>query len=162
MNPFILSQILIGFASISDFFSFQIKRREYTLLLFAISSLFIAAHYFLLGAFVGGFVTLVNVSRHLTAIVSRRKLFMYIFMSLVLGLGVYSFKYYFDVLPIAGSLLSTYAGFRATPKALRMFMMVATSLFIIYNIYVGSPGGVILESMFLVSNVISYFRFYKI
>lgn len=161
IDNFILSQILIGFASVSDFFSFQTKKKETTLFLFVVSSLFISAHYFLLGAVAGGVVTLINASRHFVAIFSSRKSLMYFFMLAVVAMGIYSYRFVYDMLPIVASVMSTFSSFRATPRNLRIIMMVATSMFLIYNIFVWSPVGIIMELIFLASNIISYYRFFR-
>lgn len=48
MSAFLLSQILIGIAFIGDIASFQFKKRQVTLALFAFSAYLISTHYFLL------------------------------------------------------------------------------------------------------------------
>jgi hypothetical protein len=43
---------------------------------------------------------------------------------------------------------------------LRQLMFIGTCLWLIHNIIAGSPGAVIMEIIFLSSNMVGYFRYY--
>ena len=39
-------------------------------------------------------------------------------------------------------------------------MLIGTSLWIVHNFLAGSPGAVLMEAIFISSNLVGYFRFY--
>ncbi len=59
-----------------------------------------------------------------------------------------------------GSLLSTMAAFLAADRAFRLWMMASSVIWIVHNIIAATPAAVILETFFLGSNVVAYYRFY--
>lgn len=160
MSAFLISQILIGFAFLSDLASFQFKKRETTLLFFFISATLIATHYFLLGAIAGGLIIGVSALRFLTGVFTTSKYPKYFFLVLVLGIGIYTFESLVDVLPVITGVFGTLATFQKNEKHLRYFMMVASIAIIAYNVLVFTPAGIALETFFLGSNLLSYWRFY--
>lgn len=160
LSAFILSQILIGFAFAFDLASFQFKRRQYTLVCFGISAALISAHFFLLGAITAGSVVAVSVLRFTVAYFTTDKRVMYLFLVVVASLGIYTFDGLEDILITLALMSATIASFVPNERHLRHFMMVGTSFTILHNIIIFTPAGVALEVFFLISNLLSYWRFY--
>ena len=160
MNAFILSQILIGVAFLFDLASFQFKKREITLTLFAISAALISTHFFLLGAITAGFIIAASATRFLVSIFTTSPYLKYIFLVIIISLGVYTFDGYEDFFAIFTGIAATFAAFQSDEKRLRQFMMAGTSSIIIHNILIRSPAAIALEIFFLGSNLLSYYRFY--
>ncbi len=49
----------------------------------------------------------------------------------------------------------------ASDKRFRELMMLGIAIWIVHNILAGSPGAVVLETFFLGSNLVGYYRFYR-
>lgn len=160
MSSFALSQILIGVAFVCDLASFQFKKREITIALFAIASALISAHFFLLDATTAGFVAATSASRHATSIYSTHRYIKYFWIVILIVVGVVTYESVRDLLPITAGIVATFAVFQLNEKLLRILMAFSTSCFIILNVLVFSPAGVALEVFFLASNLVSYYRFY--
>jgi hypothetical protein len=65
-----------------------------------------------------------------------------------------------SILSCLGSIIKTAAVFCKHDKILRLFMMVGTVFWIINNAVINSPLGVLMESLFLASNITAYYRYY--
>ncbi len=160
LSAFVISQILVGFAFVADIASFQFKARKTTLLLFAFSAGVLSAHFFLLGATTAGFVVAVSASRFVVSAFTTDKRLKYFFLVLILALGIWTYDGYEDILITTAMLLSTIAAFHANERRLREIMMITTTLVITHNFIIFTPGGILVESFFLSSNLLSYWRFY--
>nr|WP_235576760.1 YgjV family protein [Pseudoalteromonas sp. P1-9] len=65
-----------------------------------------------------------------------------------------------SLIALFAALLQTYASFQANDFTLRCFMIVGTLCWILHNVLVFSPVAVMMESVFLMSNLIGLWRFY--
>jgi hypothetical protein len=160
ISAFILSQILIGIAFLFDLASFQFEKRKFTLICFASAATLISAHYFLLGQSTAGFIAALAATRYVTSVFSTDPRLKYLFIVLVTFAGVWTFDEWFDVLAVAAGYLATFAVFQSSEKRLRVIMTGATLLLIAYNTIIFTPAGIALETFFLLSNLVSYWRFY--
>jgi hypothetical protein len=160
MSAFVISQVLIGIAFLFDLASFQLKKREYTLICFTIAASLISVHFFLLGAVTAGFVVAVSAVRFLVSIFTTDKRMKYLFLAAIFLLGVWTYDSFEDPLITIAMLFSTIAAFSVDEKRLRQFMMVGSVLVITHNIIILTPAGIALEIFFLGSNLLSYWRFY--
>ena len=52
------------------------------------------------------------------------------------------------------------AAFASTDKTFRRLMMIASVVWLGHNLLAGSPAALILEAVFLGSNLVAYYRFY--
>ena len=59
-----------------------------------------------------------------------------------------------------GSIFGTVGSFCRSDRTLRLVMMGATSLWLVHNILAGTPMAVLMEALFLGSNILGYYRFY--
>jgi len=159
-NAFLISQILIGIAFITDFLSFQFKDRKKILLLLFISVILIASHYFLLGKTTAGALTMISLLRFSIAYFSTRKIWMFLILGLSVLMFIFTYTEPSSFFSFLGLALATIGAFQEKDKNLRLVMMCGTSLIIIYDILIFSPMAVALESAFLISNFIGYYRFY--
>ncbi len=160
MSAFVLSQVLIGIAFLFDVASFQFKKREITLALFAFSASLIAAHFFLLGATTAGFVISVSAARFVVSIFTQNAYVKYGALILIAGLGFYTYDGYEDIFSILAGTFGTLSAFQKDERLLRVFMMFGTFSIITHNILIWTPAGIVLELFFLGSNLLSYYRFY--
>lgn len=62
---------------------------------------------------------------------------------------------------LTASLLATWASFQQKDRIIRLVFMLTTTLWLLHNIWIVTYGGILLEVLFLVSNVIGYRKFYS-
>jgi len=72
----------------------------------------------------------------------------------------FTYKALTDLIVYAGVFIFIIGNFQEDNKLMRKLMMIGTSIIIIYNLVIFSPMGVVVESSFLISNFIGYYRHY--
>jgi hypothetical protein len=160
MSNFVLSQILVGIAICTDILSFQLKERHKIVACLMVSALLISVHFMLLGHWTAAGLALLGSVRFATSIFTTSKKIMVLFMAGILAVTIFSYAGLLSILGCSGTLFSTAASFCKEDKILRQLMLVGTVIWIIHNVLAGSPGAVLLETLFISSNLVGYFRFY--
>lgn len=160
MSDFILSQILIGIAICTDTLSFQFKERKKIVACLLISCTLISAHFMLLGHWTAAWLGLIAAVRFTTSMFSTSKKLMGLFVFATIVISIFTYDGLLSVLGCAGGIFGTIASFCKEDKLLRQLMLVGTSLWIVHNFLAGSPGAVLMEAIFISSNLLGYFRFY--
>lgn len=160
MSPFIVSQILIGFAICCDLLSFQFKDRRKILGVLLISCLLIGSHFILLEQWTAAALAVVAALRFLVSLKTTSKKTMAGFMGLAVFIAAVTYSGPLSLLTCCGSLFGTAACFSSHDKRLRQLMLIGTSLWLLNNILIGSPMAVLMESLFICSNLLGYYRFY--
>ena len=160
LDTFLLSQLLIGFALISDIISFQVRKREHILIFLVTSAFLIAVHYLLLGKITAGILVFLSFASFITARKTTNKKYLYFFMILYLIPILLTYDAFVDTVIFIGMYVALIARFQENDKQLRILMMVATSIIITYNALIFTPMGVLLETIFLISNIVGYYRYY--
>ena len=79
---------------------------------------------------------------------------------LIFAITVFSYDGWLSVLGCIATCFTTVAAFRKDDKALRQLMLVGTMIWIGHNYFAGSPGAVLMETIFIFSNLVGYFRYY--
>ena len=158
VSAFALSQVLIGLAFLLDLASFQFRDRRYVLVCLAGAATLIGAHFFLLGIHTAAVLGLVAALRFLTAIRWRSKPLLVLFMAVVLVNAALTWSGLLTALATGGSLLATVAPFLNSDRAFRKTMMLASVVWIAHNILAVTPAAIALESFFLLSNLVGYYR----
>jgi hypothetical protein len=159
-TPFIISQILVTCAMVTDFLSFQFKDRKYTLLFLAISSCLISSHYFLLGQMASGVIVCFSIARFVVSYFSTNKKWLLLFIGLNAVSLVRTYTGMLDLLFFLGVSVFIIGNFQNDNKLMRKLMMCGTATIVFYNILIPSPMGALNEAIFLTSNFIGYWRFY--
>jgi hypothetical protein len=160
MSDFLLSQILIGIAICTDTLSFQFKERQKIVSCLLISCTLISAHFMLLGHWTAACLGLIAAVRFTTSMFSTSKKLMGLFIIATVVISIFTYAGILTVLGCAGGIFGTIASFCKEDKMLRQLMLVGTSLWIVHNFLAGSPGAVLMEAIFISSNLVGYFRFY--
>ena len=160
LNAFWISQGLILVAITTDIISWQNKKRERVLFWLVISSFLIACHFLLLEQFLAAGMVFISMLRCLVGIFSTDKRWMYVFMALVIGSGFILYSQLIDLISFLASLISCYAIFQVKDWNLRIWSMLATSMWIVFNILVFSPAAALMDTIFLLSNITGFYRFY--
>ncbi len=157
---FIMSQVFAWTAIISDICSFQFKERKKILIFFIISSFCIALQYIFLERYVPAIIWFLAVFRFFVSYHTSNKKWMLLFVPASFFITFLFYKDYLDLLILCASLLSTVSVFQQEDQHLRIIMMWATSCFIIYNLIIFTPLWLVLECIFLSSNIVWYYRHY--
>jgi hypothetical protein len=160
MSNFLLSQILIGIAICTDTLSFQFKERKKIVACLLVSCTLISVHFMLLGHWTAAGLGLVAAIRFTTSIFSTSKKLMGLFVVTTIVVSICTYAGLLSILGCAGGIFGTMASFCKEDKLLRQLMLIGTSLWIVHNFLAGSPGAVLMEAIFISSNVVGYFRFY--
>lgn len=160
MSSFLLSQILIVIAIGFDLLSFQFKNRQRIILCLSISCLLIAAHFALLGVWTAMGLALLAAIRLVAGYLTTSKRVMLFFVAATVAVATLTFHGLLSVLSCLGAIFGTIGSFCREDKQLRLLMMGATSLWLIHNCLAATPAAVVMEALFLGSNLLGYYRFY--
>ena len=121
----------------------------------------IGVHFFLMGAFPAGSSAMLNSVRTLITLRTRSLWVMAIFIALTGGIGLAEFHHWVELLPVAGTLISTWALFRCRGLTMRCIIWCSTGCWVIHNFWLGSIGGTLIEGSFLVMNGLNILRFWR-
>ncbi|WP_170244944.1 YgjV family protein [Pararhodospirillum oryzae] len=160
MSSFLLSQIFVSIAILFDFMSFQYKERKKTYFCLIISASLICIHYFLLGNIAAGTIVALTVCRFVVCYYTTNKQFLILFLFLNFVSIFFTYQSSIDLIIFAGTMIFMIGNFQKNNKTMRILMMIGTSSYIYYNILIESPMAVVLEGLFLTSNIIGYYRHY--
>jgi Bacterial inner membrane protein len=160
MSNFILSQLLIGIAICTDTLSFQFKEKKKIVACLLVSCSLISAHFMLLGHWTAACLGLLAAARFTASIFSSSKKLMAIFVIATVVVSIFTYEGLLSVLGCSGGIFGTVASFCKEDKPLRQLMLIGTSLWIVHNFLAGSPMAVLMEAIFISSNIVGYFRFY--
>lgn len=160
LDPFFLSQCLIAVAIIFDFFSFQFKERRKIVACLFVAGLLITAHFILLEKWTATALMVFATLRYLSSIVTTSKKMMWFFSACSVIATSITFSGLISIISCIGTLFQTRASFCESDKQLRQLMIVGTSFWLIHNYMVGSPAAVVMELLFISSNLIGYYRHY--
>lgn len=160
MNPFMLSQCLVALALLCDLAAFQCRVRHRVLGLLALSCSLNAAHFALLGYWPAVGLLLVAALRFAVGVRVRGRGWMLGFMALSTLVACLGYQGPLTGLTLAASLLQTWAAFCPDDRHLRRRMVLGTLCWMGNNLLVGSPVALLMESLFLLSNLVGYWRHY--
>ncbi len=161
MDSFLISQALAAVAFTFGVVSFQCKERRNVLLWLCGSALMNAFHFFVLGRNGAGTLYIVMGVRVFTAAFTTDRRLMYVFMALIVTGFFVSYERPLDILALFGSLLPTYGNFQKSVRKIRLIYMVCAVTWMIHNYIAGSPVAVLMETTFLVSNLVGYWRIHR-
>ncbi|MFT5789535.1 MAG: hypothetical protein ACI8SJ_001651 [Shewanella sp.] len=160
MSAFMLSQCLIAIAIVFDILSFQFKQKQKIVACLCISGVLITSHFALLEQWTATALMLLATIRYFVTIFSHSKRLMCFFLSLNTLVLAYTFSGILSLLSFVGSSVQTMAAFCQSDQRLRQLMLIGTSIWLINNALVGSPAAVLMELLFIGSNLIAYYRYY--
>ncbi|QBG34343.1 YgjV family protein [Litorilituus sediminis] len=159
---FLLSQILMVIAISLDIVSFQLAKRWQVLLALSASTALTSIHFYLLDVYNAALLMAIASLRYAVFIKYQNKCLLILFLLLIIIPPLNQLAEYYELYAIVGSALLTLGAFFTEQKRLRIVMMFGTLSWLIHNIYVGSPMAIALESGFLLSNIIGFYRLHKV
>lgn len=157
---FFASQILAGIAIIADVFSFQFKERKKIIVFFMIAASCIWLHYLLLERYAAAIIIAVWIIRFFVSYHKTNTYLIYLFTAIFAWVTYLFYKDTYDLIIFTWITFVTFWVFQKDDKLLRKFMMCGTSCIILYNFLIFSPMWVLLETIFLGSNFVWYYRHY--
>jgi hypothetical protein len=142
---------------------FQTNKRNKMLLLGMIASLFYVVHFFMLGAFTGAAMNLINAFSNYTYTKKkpnkRNRRIPYYFALLVTGATIASWQGALSLLPAGAMIIGLFGSWKKGAKPIRQWGLVASPLWLLYSLISGSYPGVFIEAVMIISNLIGQYRF---
>ncbi|QYJ91175.1 MULTISPECIES: YgjV family protein [Shewanella] len=160
MSLFLLSQCLIAVAIITDILSFQFKQKRHIVLCLALSGVLISVHFALLLQWTAAGLMLVAAIRYLVTVFSHSRRLLWLFLGINSLIALFTYAGPLSLISFVGSCTQTIAAFCPRDQRLRQLMIVGTSIWLLNNYLVGSPTAVVMELLFIGSNLVGYYRFY--
>ncbi|WP_439836068.1 YgjV family protein [Aeromonas enteropelogenes] len=118
-------------------------------------------HFLLLGSSVAAINCLLCAVRNWVSGYYRGLSVMLLFLALAWLLVIPQITHPVQILTLLGTTLSTYALFRLNGIALRLCMLSSTVCWLTHNVWAGSIGGILQESIFFVINSHTIFKLYR-
>ncbi len=144
--------------------SYQQKTRSGLLQFQIISNLFFMGSYYLLGAYTGFIMSLINIAR--SFVFSKRhtqwgksRIWLYAFLIISMIAGMITWGGFDSIFSIAGTLLITVALYSESPKRMRLLLLPCPFLYFVYNIINHSLGGIGSDIFCLISAAVAIWRF---
>ncbi|MEM7390343.1 MAG: YgjV family protein, partial [Pseudomonadota bacterium] len=138
----------------------QFKQRQAILACLFSSVLLTSVHFMLLDNFSAASLMLIAALRYGYCIFARKTWVMIAFMLLSISAVLFTWQSWVSFIALSATLLQTYASFQGKDFTLRILMIVGTIGWIAHNALVFSPLAVLMETVFLVSNLVGLWRFY--
>lgn len=161
-----IGQGLSFVAVILGFISFQMKSAKGLLLMQIFVATVFSVHYFLIGAMPAAVMNVVGIIR--TAVFYFKdkkfynpKVYPLLFAIIMLGFGIYSWVGWYSIFVVAGLVIHTMCLPMKNPQHIRWSILVTSPMVLIYDIFELSVGGIIYESMVIISSIIGIVRFRK-
>lgn len=149
----------LGFVSfalgISTFYQKDDRKLKVIMLIFNMNHLL---HFFLLGSMTSALSAGLSAARTGTSIYTSSKWVAAVFVVLGLGLGLSIADNWWDMWPILGTVIGTYAVFMLTGIAMRIAFLIGAMCWLTNNIIVGSIGGTMLEATLICVNLLTIYR----
>lgn len=150
---------LLGFVSfglgISTFYQKNDRRLKIIMLIFNLNHLL---HFFLLGSMTSTLSAALSALRTGSSIYTSSKYIAIIFLVAGASLGFYIADNWWDLWPVFGTMIGTFAVFMLRGIPMRIAFLVGAGCWLTNNILVGSIGGTLLESTLIIVNSITIFR----
>ena len=172
--PQIIAQAIGIIATVITILSFQQKNQKGIVIFQATSSALWCIHFLSIGAFTGGVLNLVAFIRN--AILSQRERwkwvsgYLFVCVMILISFGVYTLSFFafgieptranliLELLPALGMITTTFAFREKDGKRVRLLSILNSPLWLVYNAFNKSIGGVITEAFCLISIGVGYVR----
>ena len=160
----LIGQIIGIVAVVISFLTYQMKTKRGILLMLTLATVFFCAHYALLSAPIGLFLNIVGIIRNLCYCYNDKKILsskaVPVILATAMGvLGVLMWEGYHSAFFVVGLMLNTLAMGYFGPQNLRKSLLLTCTLIFIYNAFTFSIGGMINETVAIISALIGLFRY---
>lgn len=127
----------------------------------AVFCVVLSAHFYLMGAITGCIISFISGLRTLISLKNNDYRIMIVFMSIFWLVGLSSIDYGYELLPIIGSSITTYAYFKTSGIKMRFLVGINSLCWLVHNVLISSIGGVIMETTFIIFNLYTISRIYS-
>ena len=167
---YILSQVFIIISYILLVFTYQVKERKTILILNFISLIAVGLSYLFLSAYSGLAMVFVQMIRNTIFIIDEKKngkskknttkdyIILAVLFVISIVFAVLTYDGILSMLPVAATMLYTYSVWQKNTKVYKLLGIPIEIIWIIYNIYIFSLFGMILEPIVAISTVVGYIR----
>ncbi len=161
-----IGQALGVVAVILGFIAYQVKNDKQLLLVQLMICAVFSVHYYLLGAIPAAVLNGVGVVRnivyfHKDKSFYKPRLFPILFACIMLVLGIYSANGIQSVLIISGLVINTVCLSFKNVQNVRKSVLITCTLVLIYDIIEHSYGGIVFETISIISAIIGLIRYRK-
>ena len=165
---YIISQVFTVIMYILLGITFYVKERKVVLILNFIATISIAIAYILLGAWTGLAMCIVVIIRNTIFLLDEKKngkrdrinktdiIILIVLYTISIVSAVFSYDGIFSLLSVAATMLNTYSVWQKDIKIYKLLGMPTSMLWILYNTYIMSIFGIILESLLLICSTTGY------
>lgn len=160
MSEFMLSQLLASITLITECFAVQLKNQQRLLALLSVSCFFNGLHFFLLDQPTAGFIFIFSSIRFLISIRWKSQWLAAASLTVSLVIVFYSYIGFLSILGFVGTAFITVGSFSEKDKTLRIMMIIGSSIWLVHNMLLGTPVGILLEVIFIGSSLIGFYRYY--
>lgn len=160
MPDFLLSQLLVSVTLIIECGAMQLKNKNYILAALSVSCFFNGFHYLLLDQPTAGYIFLFSSIRFLISIKWK---FQWISAASLCVSLVITVSTYIGILSIIGffaTVFITIGSFSKNDRFLRLMMITGGSVWLLHNLLLWTPVGILVEVIFVGSSCIGYYRYY--
>lgn len=164
MNGIIIQSI--GFIGVAfSIASYQTRSNKSLFLFQLISCLIFTAQFLILGAYTGALSLMINVLRNLLLLRIgdwkwvRSKLTLSVILMMLVAVTVYTWEGWLSLLPLMSVGITSIGYWTNNAQKIRLSQMFGSPCTLLYDALICSWGGVLNESIALVSIVVSIFRF---
>ena len=165
---YIISQVFTVIMYILLGITFYVKERKVVLILNFIATVSIAIAYILLDAWTGLAMCIVVIIRNTIFLLDEKKngkrdtitktdiIILIVLYTISIVFSVFSYDEIFSLLSVAATMLNTYSVWQKDIKIYKLLGIPTGILWILYNIYIMSIFGIILESVLLICSTTGY------
>lgn len=160
----VIAQLFGIGAMVSLFFVYQQTERKRLITAKLCADVFWVIHYLLLGGIAGMIPNFIGIFRELVFINRERKkwadkvFWPILFILCGWGMGFFTFRSAFHILPIAASTFVTISLWVKKSKLTKLITIPVCTAFMIYDLHIGSFIGIINESLSICSIIISFIK----
>lgn len=167
---FLIGQILGAVAVVLGFINYQVKTREKLLIVHMATTVCFVLHYLCLGAWAGMAMNAVGFIRNIvfyktgkSGKVSRAWAISFALLMGAMGTGasLIAKEGWYFLLSVMGLMINSYSMSFSNPNSIRKSILVSSPLVLAYNCFAFSIGGVVYETVGMISAVIGIIRFKK-
>ncbi|WP_077284754.1 YgjV family protein [Cognaticolwellia aestuarii] len=160
MPDFLLSQLLVTVTLIIECCAMQLKNKNYILAALSVSCLFNGMHYLLLEQQTAGFIFLFSSLRFLISIKWKFQWLSVAALSVSLLITIATYNGALSIIGFIATVFITVGSFSHNDKFLRAMMITGGSLWLLHNLLLWTPVGILVEVIFVGSSAIGYYRYY--
>ena len=153
-------------AFVIAFLAYQAKTSQRLLVIQSGAILCFCIHYALLGAITGFALNVICLMRNVIFANKSKKIFSsklwpYILALITVVIGIFTWEDWYSILLIIALAVNTVCMALPTSQGIRISLLVTCPFALVYNIFVLSIGGMVNESLSIISSVIGIVRFNK-